>query len=144
MRCIAVLLVCAAAACAQDPFEIHVYEYDPMPLGSFTYEAHLNYILNGTTAFDGAVAPTRHQFHFTSESTVGLGDSLALGTMLLTAVRPDQSLEYAGCASYRTSSFRSPGIYRSILACWPNSRSSGRPIRKTRLIWNCGLSPRST
>ncbi len=96
MRCMAILLVCAAAACAQDPFEIHVYEYDPMPLGSFTYEAHLNYVLNGTTAVDGNVAPTQHQFHFTSEVTAGLGDSLALGAMLLTAARPDQSLEYAG------------------------------------------------
>lgn len=96
MRSIAVLLVCAAAACAQDPFEIHVYEYDPMPLGSFSYEAHLNYILDGTTAFNGSVAPTQHQFHFTSELTAGLSDSFALGAMLLTAVRPDQSLEYAG------------------------------------------------
>jgi hypothetical protein len=73
MRCRAVLLVCAAAACAQDPFEIHVYEYDPMPLGSFTYEAHLNYILSGTTAFDGGVAPTRHQFPLDVGIDRGLG-----------------------------------------------------------------------
>lgn len=53
-------------------------------------------MLEGTTAFDGTVAPTQHQFHFTSEVTAGLSDSFALGTMLLTAVRPDQSLDYAG------------------------------------------------
>lgn len=96
MRCIGVLLVCAAVACAQDPFEIHVYEYDPLPLGSFTYESHLNYAFAGATTYDGTVAPTQRQFHLPSELTAGLSESLALGTMLLTAVRPDQSLEYAG------------------------------------------------
>ena len=90
------LFLCAAVACAQDPFEIHVYEYDPLPVGEFTYEAHINYIVNGTRGFDGTVAPTNHQFHLTSEVTAGLGESFALGAMLLTAVRPDHSLEYAG------------------------------------------------
>ncbi len=42
MRCLALLLVCAAAVRAQDPFEIHVYEYEPLPLAR-PPEAHLNY-----------------------------------------------------------------------------------------------------
>jgi hypothetical protein len=91
------LFLCAATiARAQDPFEIHVYEYEPLPVGAFTYESHLNYVLEGTRGFDGTVAPTRHQFHFTSEVTAGLGESFALGAMLLTAERPDHALEYAG------------------------------------------------
>ena len=96
MRCTGALFVCAAVVCAQDPFEIHVYEYDPTPLGSFSYEAHTNYVVSGTAAFAGTVAPTQNQFHFTSELTAGLGDSFALGAMLLTAARPGQPLEYAG------------------------------------------------
>ncbi len=96
MRCIGVLVLCAAAACAQDSFEIHVYEYDPMPLGSLSYETHLNYTLEGTRSYDGTVAPTQNQFHYTTEFTAGLTDSFALGTMVLTAARPGHSLEYAG------------------------------------------------
>jgi hypothetical protein len=96
MRCIAPLLVCAAVACAQDPFEIHVYEYDPMPLGSFSYEAHVNYVLSGTSAYSWSVAPTQHQLHFTSEVTAGLGESFALGAMVLTSSRPGSPIEYAG------------------------------------------------
>jgi hypothetical protein len=90
------LLLTAASACAQDPFEIHVYEYEPLKRGAFTYEAHLNYVLKGTTAFTGPVAPMQDQLHFTSEITAGLSEQFAVGVMLLTARRPDHSLEYAG------------------------------------------------
>ena len=90
------LLSAAAVACAQDPFEIHVYEYEPMGRGVFTYEAHLNYGVKGTTQFEGTVAPMRHQLHFTSEVTAGLNDEFAVGVMLLSAVRPDHTIEYGG------------------------------------------------
>jgi hypothetical protein len=93
---IRLLFVCAAIAYAQDPFEIHVYEYEPLARGSYTYEAHLNYVLKGTTAFEGSVAPTRDQLHFTSEVTAGLGGPFAAGFMFLTARRPNNPLEYAG------------------------------------------------
>jgi hypothetical protein len=90
------LLFCATAAFAQDPFEIHVYEYEPLPRGAYTYEAHLNYDIRGTTVADGPVVPTQNQFHFTSEVTGGIGGPFAMGFMFLTARRPDHSLEYAG------------------------------------------------
>lgn len=96
MRSFLLLLVCAAAACAQDPFEIQVFEYEPLPRGASTYEAHLNYVLDGSRAFSGPVAPTEDQFHFTSEWTVGLAQQLRMGFALLTSARPGQPLEYAG------------------------------------------------
>jgi hypothetical protein len=96
MSPVGLLLLCAAAVYAQDPFEIHVYEYEPLARGSFTYETHLNYVLKGTGMFDGPVAPMRNQLHFTSEVTGGLNKQFAVGLMLLTALRPDHSLEYAG------------------------------------------------
>jgi len=86
----------ACAGCAQDPFEIHVYEYEPLQTGEFTYEAHLNYVLKGATVFSGTLAPMRHQLHFTSEVTAGVQERFAIGLMLLTALRPGQTLEYAG------------------------------------------------
>jgi hypothetical protein len=96
MSTIRLLLLCTAAASAQDPFEIHIYTYEPMSLGAFTYETHLNYVLKGTRVFEGPVAPMRNQLHFTSELTAGLNGQFAVGFMLLTAVRSDHSIEYAG------------------------------------------------
>ncbi len=47
MRVVLFLSICAAVLRAQDPFEIHVYEYEPLPPRTFTYEAHMNYIAKG-------------------------------------------------------------------------------------------------
>lgn len=82
---------------AQDPFEIHVYEYEQLPPGGFTLEGHFNFVGIGTDSFVGTVAPTNHQFHMTGELTGGITDNVSLGFMLLSAVRPGgPGLEYAG------------------------------------------------
>ena len=84
-------------ALAQDPFEIHIYEYEQLPPGGFTLEGHFNFVGIGTNSFDGQVAPTNHQFHMTGELTGGITDNVSLGFMVLTAVRPGgPGLEYAG------------------------------------------------
>ena len=90
------LLSVSVAAYAQDPFEIQVFEYEPLPLGAFTYEAHLNYVLEGTTKFDGPVAPLQDQFHFSSEWTAGITDQVRLGFTVLTAAGPGLGMQYAG------------------------------------------------
>jgi hypothetical protein len=38
----------ALRAVAQDPFEIHIYEFEPMSRGQYSLEAHLNLIAQGT------------------------------------------------------------------------------------------------
>ena len=82
---------------AQDPFEIHVYEYEKLAPGGFTLEGHFNFVGIGSDSFAGTVAPTNHQFHMTGELTGGITDNLSLGFMLLSAVRPGgPGLEYAG------------------------------------------------
>jgi hypothetical protein len=98
MRAIRLLLVCAAAypLCAQDPFEINVYEYEPLSAGSFTYEAHINYVFRGTHQFDGPMAPTYQQLRFSSELTAGLSESFAAGFVLLTDKREGGAQAYAG------------------------------------------------
>ena len=96
MRIFAMLLVFQGSLCAQDPFEIHVYEYDPLPRGEFTYEAHNNYVVHGSTAAAGLLAPMNHQFHFTSELTAGVTEWFRAAAVILTARKPDQGLEYAG------------------------------------------------
>jgi hypothetical protein len=82
---------------AQDPFEIHVYEYETLKPVEFTLEQHLNYWAVGSKQFDGTVAPTNDQLHMTYELTGGITDQISLGFMELNAVRPGgPGMEYAG------------------------------------------------
>jgi hypothetical protein len=74
---------------AQDPFEIHVYEYETLHRGEFTFETHLNYVGAGTPVFND-------QFHMTFELTGGVTDWASLGFMELNGRRPDHGMEYAG------------------------------------------------
>ncbi len=49
--CVLVIFLCAASRlAAQDPFEIHIYEYEPMTLGQYSLEAHLNVTAQGSSA----------------------------------------------------------------------------------------------
>jgi hypothetical protein len=96
MRSALLLLVCAAALRAQDPFEIIIFEYDPLPFGMFTYETHLNYVLDGTKGYDGAVAPTQDQLHYSTELTMGLTESIRAGVVVMTAHRAGGPWEYVG------------------------------------------------
>jgi hypothetical protein len=81
---------------AQDPFEIHVYEYEPMPLGEYSLEAHVNLFVQGTAQRVGTLLPTNLQMHLTMEPTVGLTDNFALGFMFLNAWEPGNPPQYAG------------------------------------------------
>jgi hypothetical protein len=94
----AVLLGTALAVpvCAQDPFEIHVYEYETLEPGQFTLEQHLNYWAIGSKVSDGPLAPTSDQLHMTYELTGAITDQISLGFMQLNAVLPGQGFEYAG------------------------------------------------
>ena len=92
----ALALLRAAAAHAQDPFEIQVYEYDTVKRGMWNLETHLNYIGKGTKEFEGTVAPTNNQFHMTYELTAGLSKNWELAGYLVTARRPGNPMEYAG------------------------------------------------
>ena len=94
---LALFLVGAALAQAQDPFEIHVYEYETMHRGEYTLEAHLNYVGLGTKTAEGPVAPFHNQFHMTGELTGGITDFASLGLMFLGAARPGGGgPDYAG------------------------------------------------
>ena len=91
------LLLCAPVVlCAQDPFEIQVFEYDPLPLGAYSYESHINYVLDGVKKYDGPVAPQQDQLHFSSEWTAGITDQVRAGFVVLTAVVPGLGIQYAG------------------------------------------------
>jgi hypothetical protein len=86
---------CAAPLAAQDPFEIHIYEYEPMPRGAYSLEAHLNFYPQGTSARDGALVPSDNQTHLTLEPTIGHAVPFAVGFMFLSAWEPDNSRQFA-------------------------------------------------
>jgi hypothetical protein len=90
------LLVCAPMLRAQDPFEIHIYEYEPLKLNEYSLEAHLNFVTQGTPLRDGTLLPTEHQTHLTIEPTFGLSENFALGFMFLNAWEPGYSPQFAG------------------------------------------------
>jgi hypothetical protein len=95
---LALLIFLASAAWAQDPFELHVYEYETLPSGVWTIETHLNYVPSGTTSADGLLLPTDNQAHVTFELTRGIAPNVAIGAMLLTATGPGVApgIRYAG------------------------------------------------
>src|SRR5215475_4320236 len=89
-------LVCVACAQAQDPFEIHIYEYEPLSWREYSLEAHLNTIAQGTDARQGTLLPTDGQTHLTLEPTFGLSPNFALGFMFLNAWEPGYNPQFAG------------------------------------------------
>src|SRR5579863_5803568 len=84
------------AASAQDSFEIHIYEYEPLSWREYSLEAHLNFTAQGTDLRDTTLLPTTHQTHLTLEPTLGLSDNFALGFMFLNAWEPGCSPQVAG------------------------------------------------
>lgn len=84
------------AAAGQDPFEIHIYEYEPMPWRQYSLEAHLNLVTQGTSTRSGPLLPTGHQTHLTLEPTFGLSDNFAVGFMFLNAWQPGYGPQFAG------------------------------------------------
>jgi hypothetical protein len=89
-------LAIASAAAAQDPFEIHIYEYEPMDLGEYSLETHLNITAQGTSMREGTLLPTAQQTHLTLEPTVGLAPEFAVGAMFLSAWEPGYTPQFAG------------------------------------------------
>jgi hypothetical protein len=89
-------VLCFSRASAQDPFEIHIYEYEPLSWQEYSLETHVNVIAQGTSTRDGTLLPTSQQTHLTLEPTVGLSENFALGFMFLNAWEPGYSPQFAG------------------------------------------------
>ncbi len=90
------LLVLSAPLCAQDAFEIQVYEYATVPAGRWDLETHLNYVAKGSTVGVGDVAPTEHQTHLTFELTRGITPFFEMAGYLVLANLPGDGPDFAG------------------------------------------------
>jgi hypothetical protein len=89
-------LACVVRVSAQDPFEIHIYEYEPLSWRSYSLEAHLNFDPQANALRDSSLLPTHNQTHLTLEPTFGLSENFAVGFMFLNAWEPGYSPQFAG------------------------------------------------
>ncbi|HEX9574057.1 MAG TPA: hypothetical protein VF994_08170 [Myxococcales bacterium] len=97
MRALVLVLFCAAAARAQDAFEIQVYDASTAPPLTPGLEVHLNGVLHGSEqASPAGELPTHHVAHATLEPHLGLTDWLEVGAYLQSALRPEGTYDYAG------------------------------------------------
>ena len=112
-------LLAAPWAWSQDPFEIHIYEYEPMHWGEYSLEAHLNFNAQGKTESEGSLLPTLHQPHLTLEPTLrhpaNCGEcpgSQAFRNMKPTAKLSDNP-RAASCLCSEELAVAGPGWFRS-------------------------------
>jgi hypothetical protein len=145
VRAAFLLLLCAAAARAQDPFEIQVYDASTAPPLTPGLEVHLNSFVNGSTEPSAAgELPTRHVAHATLEPHLGLTDWLEVGAYLQSALRPEGTYDYAGTKLRMKGRLPDPlfgwlrvalnGELSFIPAAYEAARHGGelRPILETR------------
>lgn len=76
-------LLTAGLVFAQDPFEIHVLEYEDLRPGELTAEVHTNYVGQRTTVATSAAAATQDQAHVTFEFTGAVIPEFSFGLMQL-------------------------------------------------------------
>jgi hypothetical protein len=86
---LAICVLFAARASAQDRFEIQVYDSEVAAAGEPGLELHLNYVARGS-------AETNHLLHLTLEPHLGVFGWGEAGGYLQGALRPDGSFDYGG------------------------------------------------
>ena len=93
---VAGILFAAAAARAQDNYEIQVYPSETVEKGHTMVELHSNFTIQGTTTSENGLQPTNHQWHETLEITHGFTDWFEVGFYLFTAVQSGYGWDYVG------------------------------------------------
>jgi hypothetical protein len=99
LRCVLLLvavLVGARAACAQDNYEIQVYDAETVEPGKTMFEFHSNYTVNGSKTMQNGVYPTEDAFHETLEVTRGWTTWFETGWYTFTSIGPSYGWQYVG------------------------------------------------
>ena len=89
-------VVLAALACAQNDYEIQVYESELVSPGHTMVELHSNFTIEGSTAVIEGVYPTNHAEHETVEITHGFNDYFECGLYVFTSISEGQGWQWAG------------------------------------------------
>jgi hypothetical protein len=86
----------AAAAKAQDNYEIQVYGYDTVEPGHTMVELHSNFTIDGSKTVQNGVLPTNHAEHETIEITHGVTDWFEVGFYIFTSERNGNGVQWVG------------------------------------------------
>lgn len=90
------LCATAAAAHAQDNYEIQVYGSQTMTPGVLLTELHSNYTVEGSTTTQFGVLPTQGQEHETVELTQGINDWSEVGFYIFTSEKNGNGVQWVG------------------------------------------------
>ena len=90
------VVLCAAAASAQNNYEIQVYGADTVPPRSTMVELHSNFTADGFRDTAGTVLPDNHAEHETIEITQGINDWSEVGFYIFTSERDGQGVQWVG------------------------------------------------
>src|SRR5438105_4691849 len=93
---LALFLVLAAAADAQDSYEIQVYASETVPQGRTMVELHSNYTIQGERREINGVVPSRHAFHETLEITHGFTPWFETGFYVFSSIQPGHGWNWVG------------------------------------------------
>lgn len=90
------LLAFAAPVAAQDPFELTVYKPGTAERGEWELELLANHVVDGSSAFDGALAPTDGQTRAAVELKHGFTDRFEMSVYGLAGFQRNGGSELAG------------------------------------------------
>jgi hypothetical protein len=94
---LALTLLVAGKAAAQDNYEIQVYGADLVPARHTMFELHSNFTFQGSTSSVGGMFPTQHALHETLEITHGFTSTFETGFYIFTSFRGgSQGYQYVG------------------------------------------------
>ncbi len=93
---VSAVLVLAAWACAQDNYEIQVYDSDLAPAHTTMVEVHSNFTVEGSTTVIDGMLPTNHQEHETLELTQGINNWMEVGFYVFSSIQPHGGWQWVG------------------------------------------------
>jgi hypothetical protein len=86
----------AAAAHAQENYEIQVYGSETIPRGVTMIELHNNFTVKGSKTTNDGTLPTNHAWHETIEITHGFNDWFETGFYVFTSARNGSGWDFVG------------------------------------------------
>ena len=93
---VAVALLSAEAAAAQDNYEIQVYGAETVPPRNTMIELHSNFTVNGSKTVTDGMLPTQHALHETIEITQGINSWFETGFYIFTSARSGNGWQWVG------------------------------------------------
>jgi hypothetical protein len=90
------LLGTTGSVCAQDNYEIQVYEYETVPPRNTMVELHSNFTAEGSKTMTDGVLPSNHAEHETVEITQGITPWFETALYIFTSIQPDGGWQWVG------------------------------------------------